>query len=119
VVFLIANQRVGDIAEGALDGVPVADQDLPFLGFGLAQIISQVATIEQRLRQTGLVAVYALMGRHVLPKEYAASPGPASGAQQRKLNDGRESRLTDTSGRGLQGYSNERGLRRTQICEHA
>ncbi len=50
VVFVIANQGVRNIAERALNGLLVADQGLPSCGLRVAQIVAQVATLENRLR---------------------------------------------------------------------
>ena len=51
VVFVIANQSVRNIAERALNRLLVADESLPLLGLGVAQIVTQFTTFEDRLRK--------------------------------------------------------------------
>ena len=49
VVFVIANQRIRDIAECVLNGLLVTNQSLPLFRFGVAEIVSQCTTLEDRL----------------------------------------------------------------------
>jgi hypothetical protein len=49
VVFVIANQSVRNIAERTLNRLLVADESLPLLRLGVAQIVTQCTTFKDRL----------------------------------------------------------------------
>ena len=51
--LFITDQRVGDISESTLDGLPVHDQSLLFLGFGQSQIPAKSPTRKNRLAHLG------------------------------------------------------------------
>src|SRR5207253_10893348 len=99
--FFVADQRIGHVAERALNGLPVRNQSLLVLRLGHLQIPAKSAPREDGLAHLGAVGPDSDLRAHQARESAASSERSAAGARQRDLR--KELRLGD-SDFGVRGY---------------
>jgi hypothetical protein len=83
--FLVSDQGIGYISEGALNGLLVGQQSLLVLRFGEVQISSKGASREDGLTYLSAVGPNSCVGTHQARESAATSKSAAPGARQRDL----------------------------------
>src|SRR5260370_2940647 len=83
--FLVADQRIGYIAERALNGLPVRNQSLLVLRLGYSQISAKSSPSENGLAHLSAVRPDSDLRTHQAGESAASSKRPSSGARQLDL----------------------------------
>src|SRR5260370_38833472 len=83
--FLVADQRIGYIAERALNGLPVRNQSLLVLRLGYSQISAKSSPGENGRAHLSAVRPVSDLRTHQAGESGASSKGPSSGARQDAL----------------------------------
>src|SRR5580692_2386805 len=99
--LLVADERIGDIAESSLNRLPVSEQGLLMLRFSQVQIPAQGPSRENRLGDLGTVRPDAVLRTHEARE--SATPTERTAARPSQRNLRKECRLRDPDF-GVSGY---------------
>src|ERR1700756_5083801 len=83
--FLVADEGVGNVAEGALNGLLIPYEGLLVLRFGQLQISAESSSGENRLADLRAVGPDSELRGHQAGEGAAAAEGPATGTGQGNL----------------------------------
>src|SRR6202795_2359815 len=100
--LLVADERIGDVAESSLNGLPVCDQGLLVLRFSQVQIPAQGAPGKNRLAYLGAVRPDAKLRTHEARESTASTERTAPRPSQRNLRKKCSLRDSDFGVRGNQ-----------------
>ena len=79
--LLVADQRIGNLPEGSLNGLPISDQSLLVLGFGQVQIPAKSATGKNWLAHLRAVRPDAKLRTHEAGERAAPAERAATGSE--------------------------------------